>query len=395
MTDWVRWGYDLGSSGFNAAETGSGNNISTDLIVGGPHDGEPKIAAITLLGQSATLDGNVRSQVLVVGSYAYVTTMGGTFYKLDATTLATVGTYGIGTGSVSTPHIIGGVAYFGDDDGWLHAVNTTTMASVWISDVQDTAPITSSPVVSGTRVFYGGVLLHAALIADGSEDWVGTGVLGPWKGPLAVWSGNVYAAGGAGVVEFGLTTGTVGTAYGALGQCCGVAIQTHPNAVDYLCFESEDHWVYAYDRATGERLWMEDHQGGDMKCPVGLDLTRVGLYGTGFAVVGTHNWSIQPHTAEGGDMIWKRDATGGSAVTAGFALANGIMAGVWPPNDGRVAAWILDDLRGGHVPEWKYGTSTGLDGAANSANKFNLSPPSIVNGRIYCGADNATVYCFA
>lgn len=392
MVDWVRFGYDLGSSGLNAAETGSGNNISV-----------ANVASVDLLWKSPILDGKVWSQIVIVGSYAYVTTRGGTFYKLNATTGAVVASFAIGSPSSSTPHIIGGIAYFGADNGYLYAVTVSTMAQLWRSTVQDSAAVLSHPVVSGTRVFYGtsSAQVRAALIADGTQSWsvsIASAGGGAVLGALAVWASKLYVAGPLGAYEFTLA-GTAGKIYGARAQTYGVAIQTHTNGTDFLCFESEDHWTYAYNRSTGTRLWMEGHQGGDQKCPVGLDLTRVGMFGTGFVVVGTHNWSIQPHAAEGGDMIWKRDSSPSpapsAAIQAGFAIANGIFVGVWPPNDGRVAAFLLDQGRGGHTANWKYGTDTGNQGSGSSLNKFFLGAPSIVNGRIYCGADDKYAYCFA
>lgn len=388
MTDVTRWGNDLGASGYYPAEdgTGLGNKIRQSLI-----------ATLTQLAASPVLNGKVQTQVLLVGSYAYVTTVDGTFYKLDKDTLAVVGTYAIGNACHSCPHITGGYAYFGDDAGYLHKVNISTMAVSWKVGPFEGA-IANHPVVSGTKVYFGAAsTLRAHLISDGSEAWntaiiIATG--GAVLGAVAFYDGDPFFATGGGVYRLAAAAGTIVTIYGARNQASSVAIQTDTSSGQtYLCFESLDQWFYAYDADTGDRIWIEGHQGGDAKSPVGLALD----IGVGFAVIGTHNWSIQPHNAPGGDMQWKRDATAGSAIVTGFAItASGVLAGVWPHNDGRLVVWgKIDDTPGGHVPDWKVGTSTGIGGGPSSANKFELCTPMFANHRLYCGAGDKKVYCFS
>lgn len=402
MTDWSRWGYDLGSSGFNAAQGNTGN-ISADIVdLGG--DTGPKIALLAPLWNTAVLDGKIQTQCCVVGSFVYVTTRGGTFYKINLADGSVANTYAIGAPCSSTPHIIAGVAYFGDDAGFVHAVNTSTMVAAWKVQPGSGAAIMSHPVVSGTRVFIGDNdgALWALLISTGATSWsldlsgeVSLGGTSAILGPLAVWSSHVYAATGLGVIEMPLAGGSsASNFYSARNQAWGVAIQTHPNGTDFLAFTSEDQHAYVYDRATGERLWMHGHQGGDMKCPVGLCLTPVGTFGTGFVILGTHNWSIQVLVGPGGDFIWKRDGTASAAVQAGFAIANGVFFGVWPPNDGRLVGFPFDQGRGGHTADFKAGAA-GVDASPGSSNKFYLAPPVVVNDTVICGGDDKILRAYA
>lgn len=410
MTDWVRWGYDLGSSGKNAAETGSGNKLNTTLVDDGLGTMVPQLSTLVAKpGWTNYATGAaITVQVVCVGGYLYVGSTDGYFYKINATTGALVTRLLIASPINSTPHVIGGVAYFGADDGYLYAVTVATMALLWRSTVQDAGPVRTHPVVVGTRVFYGTETgyLRAALLTTGAESWsafAGTevdGVVTACRGALGSIDGDIFVASSS--VHRYTTAGAAVRVYWAANQSNGVALQAFAGQ-SFLAFSSEDFCTYFYDATTGERLWV-NRQAAQILCSPALDLAR------GYVVIGTHNWSIQPHVWDTGELWWKRDGTASAAVTSGFALANGLLFGVWPVStvggdgDGRLVGWVLDQDRGGHVSDWKMGTFTGISyrnappsslGDPSKKNKGNSVAPTPVNGTVYWAASDGVVYAFA
>lgn len=388
MTDWRRFGMDVGSSGYNPAAP-SGN---FDLAVVG---GNPKYHSLGLLA-SRVLDGIVEAQVLVVGAYAYVVTRGGTFYKLGADDLAIVDSYAIGAASSCTPDISDGVAYFGDDAGYAHAVTLSTMDRLWRQGPEVAAVKTHGIVVSegGGLFWYGADKMYGRRLSDGGGKVTGPTISTP-KGAMAYYDGRVFAASPAGVWGCDAASGVTDRLYPARGQAASVALQTAPWGQTLMAFESEDHWAYAYDLDTGDRVW-HDYQTGKLQSPVGMALVAATHATDGYVVIGTRNYSVQPHHGGTGKLQWKHDSfVASDAIVAGFAICAGILGYVYVPTNGRLELTALDGQTGGHGPDWTFGTSTGVNGAASSANKGRICPPTFVNGRVYWGADNSTVYAFA
>ena len=75
-------------------------------------------------------------------------------------------------GNTSTPMVLGNTVYFGGWDGKLRAVNATTGAAVWTTQLS-TAGIDDSPTVSGNAIYIGDGTgtLHAVDLATGAPLW--------------------------------------------------------------------------------------------------------------------------------------------------------------------------------------------------------------------------------
>lgn len=389
----MRFGYDLGSTGNNPLTT-TGPHFSLD----DDGHGSPLYASLDTLWATGALDGKIEAQILVVGSYAYVVTRGGTFYKLDADTGAIVDTYAIGSPSSCTPHIVSGVAYFGCDGGVFHAVDVSTMTAVWTQSDSGDPCICHAVVVAGSsRVWYGttGGKLIARATSNGAlvhSDSFSIGVTTP-QGPLAYYStgGLILIPTSSGVQGYEESTGDLAQIFASRALAHGAAWQAADWGQDVLCFVAEDHFGYAYDLATGDRIW-HDFQTGDLQSPVGMDIATGG---SGLVAIGTRNYSIQPHQGDGGRMQWKHDSfVQSSAIVAGFAICNGILGYVYPSTNGRLELIKLDGPPGGHGPDWKFGTSTGVQGGTSSANKGRICCPTFIRGRVYWGADDKIARCF-
>lgn len=408
MTDWPRFGYDLMSSGRNAAEAGAGLGNKLNAAGGTNYtqltlaSGWPYVSTGNRPRGSSDTGGT--SSPVIVGGYLYIGGEDGYFYKIDATTGALVLRYNCGTKIRSTAHVIGGVAYFGCDDGYLYAVTVSTMTLLWKSTVQagggvaGLCEIRSHPVVSGTRVFYGANdgKIHAALVASGAASWsfdttIATPV--PIVGALGFYNGNVHAGGGSGVYVLS-AAGALVRAFQARGTVgSGVAMDTDGTGVTHCVFGSEDHMYYNYDADTGERIWLR-RGSGDCFAPAAIDVVNM------LVALSEHNWSHQVHRLNKGEgPFWKRDATPvpvpSGAPVAGYSIANGLLFGVWPPNDGRLAAFELVHAPGGQSAGWKYGSATGLNGAGDSTNKGYWTTPAAVNGKVYWSDEAGKVYAFS
>lgn len=402
MTDWVRDGCDVMSSGRNATDGDIGNMT---------------VALISSMGLAATsaVMGAIRTTPLVVGAYVYVTSLDGKFYKLDATTLALVGTaLNVGSAIRSTPHVTGGVAYFGADDGYLYAVNTTTMTQTWRSAVQGNGPVKSHPVVSGTRVWYttdgtnAPTSAHgrAANISDGTQAWStvlsttndDAGNAPSCPGSLALYSGRVHLPAEDGVHVVNATTLAAVTTFGSIGRVeTGVCMGTDTAGPTYCVFSGADGRSYCYDADTGQRVW-ENYQHGDNYARPAIDPVANG--NIGYTMLGLHtSWRIQATRMRTGRGVWVRDASPNPApsgtVRAGFSIVNGTLWAVYVPNDGRLVGFAVHHAPGGQLPLFKYGTSTGVGGLGDAANTGFYSSPALVNGMAYWGAEDGKVRRFA
>jgi outer membrane protein assembly factor BamB len=120
-------------------------------------------------------------------------------------------------GASAQPEVVGGVAYWGDWNGWEHATNTTTGAPIWSTNLgyTDDAPCvppetgisstaTVATVAGRNEVFVGGgdANLYALDASSGAVIWkLNTGPSPStfvWSSPLVV-NGNVYI----GIASFG------------------------------------------------------------------------------------------------------------------------------------------------------------------------------------------------
>lgn len=148
--DWPTWQHDTYGSRFNPAE-----HRITPGNVGGL-----KLKWAFTYPKDA---GTPRSQPAVTGGVAYFGGPDGVFYARDARTGAARWSYRLPTTSdypasvQDGPAVARGKVFFGDNHGTLYALDQRTGKLAWSTrlDSETTAILTSSPIVSGNRVYVG------------------------------------------------------------------------------------------------------------------------------------------------------------------------------------------------------------------------------------------------
>lgn len=154
--DWPSFGQNIGNTGAQPDET----ILSTDSVVQLQRK------------WTYTTEGDVSARAAVVGGVVYFPDWGGYLHAVQASTgqavwkvnLATYGLTGSADGSYhsrTTPAVAKGVVYLGTQEGaWLLAISATTGALLWKTQLESAASdpfalITSSPTVVGDTVFVG------------------------------------------------------------------------------------------------------------------------------------------------------------------------------------------------------------------------------------------------
>lgn len=390
-SNWPMFGFDLLNSGYQT--TADGLTVAALSTM-------DKVSGYGAVAPCLT-GGKVRGQIAVSGSYLYAPSDDGKLWKIATAGPTATWQYNPGTGKMrATPHITGGKVYGCSDTGLLFRVDDTAGTADW---TQSLGCSYSSPKVSGTSVFVGSTNgnIYARKTSDGTAVWAydtSTSAAGGCFTAIAVYNGLVFASAGSKVWAIDATAGTLTRSFPArTGSVVATApcIQVGADSKAYLVFGSNDHFYYCYNADTGHRMW-ERRTSGDVNT-VGVAFSDPGET-VPVVILGQHNWRNGVNVAATGKQRWVRDGTASSSLLCAPATVgtstDAVLVNVFPPNDGRVLAWQLNDSPGGHTPVWKYGTSTGNNGAANAANLFNYSSPSIANGTIYCGADDFGIYAF-
>ncbi len=121
-------------------------------------------------GWSAPGAGAFDTTPAVVHGVVYVGDEAGNFDALSETTGQSVFTISVGSAIESSPAVDSGTVFFGDDAGVVHAVNASTGARVWSRSVTGQV---STPVVVGGVVYVG--TANGALVAldesTGAVNW--------------------------------------------------------------------------------------------------------------------------------------------------------------------------------------------------------------------------------
>ena len=326
-------------------------------------------ASATGFGTSAlslkwqTLTAPVReldSSTTVSHGIAYVGTVHGTLYAMNAATGAVLWTFAAHGPIYGSPNVVGGVLYFGTVDlpnegivgNEVYALDATTGTQLW----EDTLPnggVWYAPTVDSGRVIVpmankegqsGGVVAYSA-----------TTGLQLWNDNLAegVWSpASVDPTGTSLYLDTGNPCLSVGTPSPGDG-CSGSVLDIDP--------------------ATGSIVWsyrVPDLSGDD-------DCGTAPAYDNGALFVGCKNGIEYSFNATTGAILWQFNTglTGDSGIFSSAAVANGVV--YFGAGDAKIHA--LSETTGTQL--WSYPTTGAVIGS-----------PIVADGAVYAASAGGTLY---
>ncbi|HWN22577.1 MAG TPA: carboxypeptidase regulatory-like domain-containing protein, partial [Gaiellaceae bacterium] len=248
----------------------------------------------------------------------------GRFHALDAATGEPLWSYETGDRlTYAAPAVVDGTVYFGtgwgtDNGGWVYALDATTGALRWKHFVGP--QIYFAPAVGGGRVYaasYDAQRLAALDAATGEEIW-SLGRSGDSFAAMPAYDGeqlyvatNNFDTGAGSVLAIDAATGELLWEAEGHGDGAGNAPVVFGDLV--IAGSSANNWVVAYDRATGERVWVH---------PVGAAVSNSQLAADGVLVGGSQQdhrvWALDAYS---GDLLW--EDTVSDNVLSAPALADG------------------------------------------------------------------------
>ena len=341
------------------AATSSGCTIDVSFL---PQAGGPRFASLAIWTSNGTTTVDLRGDgVVTVGPSPWTQFGGGaprgglnaSEFVIDTASvpaLHDVWTAATKAPAQSSPAVVDGVAYAGDDSGALSAVDVASGKLLWTASTKDA--IASSPVVTGRFVIVGSNddSVYAFDAASGTPVWQFA------TGDDVVSSPAVAG----GIVLVGSLDGRLYALEAATGNVLwtdtlGAPVFSSPAIADDLAYVGADNnRVRAYEVATGKVLWTT-FANGPVRTTPAVDRGRVYFGSDGGRV-----YALDAHT---GAQSWSFAANG--AVRSSPAVAYDLV--VFGSDDGTVYA--LDASAG--VPRW-----TVAPGAAQSA-------PAVANGIVY------------
>jgi outer membrane protein assembly factor BamB len=211
----------------------------------------------------------------------------------------------------SSPAILDGFAFFGNDNGTMSAVDTQTGAAIWQWTTPSGMPIVSSPIIDNGYVIFGSNdgTLYGVSAATGQE--TGSIALGGSLTSPAVANGVVFVASKNGTVS------AVSEKNGALLWQHNVGTNISGSvAVDaaggLLLVDDDLGYVSAYALTTGTRVWHVE-VGGALKVTPSVS--------GGVVYTGSTNGNVVALTEATGAKLWSYAE--GSAITTTPSVAAG------------------------------------------------------------------------
>ncbi|MGH7660512.1 MAG: PQQ-binding-like beta-propeller repeat protein, partial [Vulcanimicrobiaceae bacterium] len=313
--------------------------------------------------------------------------------------------YSSGAAINTSPAVVNGIAYFGNDSGTLSAVRTATGSPVWTYRIPSGAPIRSSPAVDSTGQIIFGANDGNLYVLNSSGQAATTVALGGSLGAPAYANGTIVVASNSGAVyslsDPGWTTnwsanaGSAVTSAAAYDAKAGVVIVGTSNGN-----------VIAYNSGTGAVRWTAA-TGGTIN---GLAISAAASH----VYVGSSDGYVYAYTENTGSLLWKL-AGDGHPVTAVDTNGNG-------PAFGTAGGTLYDVTASGSVyfqRSYGPGSIAGLAGAGTdefgSVTNGNLEllrtndggwhfatgstfgpgvSPVILDAMIYAGLQNGDFYAF-
>lgn len=310
-------------------------------------------------------------------------------------------TFDTGASAFRSPAVAGGIAYAGDSNGVLHALDANTGEEIWT--FQGDSSLEMTPAVIGTTVFIPSAngTLYAIDALNGNELWTFEKPLSDFATPsyndgmlfAGSLDGNLYAidaSSGEEIWHF--------AANGALSRCTAVA-----DGVVYT--GAEDGFLYAIDEKSGKEIWKYD---------TNQDIVGTPTIANGTVYVAKPGGPLFALNATTGEELFSFDAPNQAGVTPAAVTGSTVFVG--SPD----ASFYGLDATTGEL-KWSFATNGRITGtpaivdgvlygasfdnhiyaldATTGAELWNLPldgsidfGPSVANGAVYASTSGGTVY---
>jgi outer membrane protein assembly factor BamB len=353
-TNWPRFHFDVGHTGFNPYENVLDVSNVPTLV--------QKWAVPTAAGGSPS--------PVVSGGTVYVAPAGGVVRALDPATGATIWSFDTGAAmSGAAPDVSAGILYVGDLSGALWAIRASTGAGLWRLDLGTSIP--GSTVVANGYVYasVSDSALFAIEASNGAFAWRSATLSG--SNP-AVGNGIVYLVGqGLSPTQVLAWDAQTGEKIWVASPGCSEGCLAGPAAVaDGEMFVAQNADLTAFDGATGDLVWDVFIAADVFTAPAAADGI---LYLTTSGV----DDSVSARLEATGALMWTTPLPNGTAGSSP-AVANGVL--YTGAEDGSLHAYDIAD-----------GTELWASAASTSPVR---GSPAVSDGVVYVGADDGTVYAY-
>lgn len=371
--------------------TGSDLNVSPTVVDGTVYIGEDnRILSINAtdgtLNWEKTVSGYFESSVPIVvdGLLCFGMYDSRSVFVLNATDGSEIWSYNTWSHVCTSPTIVDGVIYIGNNECRLYALNLTATGNPYLWDVHlggTSAQFSSSPTYCNGVIYIGDTdgTMYARSAADGSEIWTSTAGRFLYSS-AAVADGVVYIGShDKNLYAFNATDGTIIWTYAT-----GDAIWSSPAIVDGTVYiASGDGKIYAFNTLTSTVTFTETGLPSGTSWTVTLDGIRKTSYDNSITFTdiayGTYDYTIGVPTG------YVASATSGS-ITVNRAETQQTITFAANPNNW----WML----GNGLGHTGYSTSSGpltSELLWSRSTGYISSPTALIaaNGVLYFGGSNS------
>jgi outer membrane protein assembly factor BamB len=353
QTNWSMYGYDPQHTHYNPYENVINPSNVSNLIV----DWTVRSSA----------GGDFPDSPAVANGVVYIGSGDHRLYAIDAKTGATIWiTPRFASAFNWSPAVANSIVYDGVG-GSLYAIDAKTGATIWS---YKTGGSSASPTVANGVVYAESATgkLYAINATTGAKLWSYSTGSSIYNSAPAVANGIVYTVAQNGLLyAIKASTGKKLWSY-----TTGAAINSSPAVVNGKVYiGSQNDNVYAIDANAGTLIW---------SYPTGNQIFSSPAVANGVVYISSTDGKMYAIDANAGTLIWSYNTnipTNGFGTLSSFSVANGVVyIGSW-----QHILYAFDASSGSLL--WTY----------NVGNSINSSP-AVVDGVVYTGSENATVFAF-
>jgi eukaryotic-like serine/threonine-protein kinase len=371
--DWSMFHSDASHSGI-----GTGNPTLNPTLLW-------KYTVPSWTGHSFTGEYAIYSSPAVVGGTLYVGSLDDNVYALNATNGDKLWNYTTGGEVNSSPAVINGVLYVGSNDFNVYALNAANGAKLW--NYTTSGVVSFSPSVVNGVVYIGSLdgNIYALNATNGDKLWSYT--TGSYVSSPAFANGVVYAGSGNNIYALNAATGDKIWNYTTGGSVLDPAVVGGVVYISSAALKSNN--VYAFNATDGNELWtyhISNYQNWGISSPaVANGAVYVASSGSNASFDAINN--VYALNAGNGDQLWNyTNEWPGTIIWSSPAIAGGAVYVSCNGNPGLLYA--LNVTNG--IQLWQYQPVFNYEN--NNASDTFASSPVVVNGVVYIGSNDATIY---